>query len=125
MATEYTREIVTVTRVNGHGFQDTAGTWLNISKFSKAEDVVMPAVGQTVAVLLDKAGFIRKIEEAPASELVELSEPTPAAPHALPDKDTQIIRESALKSAIESLGAGAEVKAILERAEAFERWIGR
>ena len=53
---------VTVSRTNGHGFQITDGSWLNFSKFAKAEDVAMPTVGDAVTVHLDKAGFVRHID---------------------------------------------------------------
>jgi len=58
----------TVSKVNSNGFQivEQQG-WLNVSKYAKAEEVPMPAVGQHAKIALDKAGFVPKVEQiAPA-----------------------------------------------------------
>ena len=52
---------VTVKAVNGRGFQTELGDWVNWSKFARPEMVRMPLVGDTVRLLIDKAGYIRKI----------------------------------------------------------------
>ena len=59
---------VEVGRVNGHGFQDEQGNWLNVSKFATPADVTLPTVGERVTVYLDSKGFVRRIEQAASLE---------------------------------------------------------
>jgi hypothetical protein len=67
-----------VTKTNGKGFQTRDGDWLNWSKFGDPDDVRMPAIGDTVKVQIDKAGFLRRLKVlAP-----ERAAPVPVAPPA-------------------------------------------
>lgn len=128
MATVAERIQGTVESRNERGLKLTGDeTWRNFSRYGVAASGPVD-VGHTVAVGLDGRGFIR--------ELTVLNDaPTPETPapvrggsgDALPSKDVQIIRESALKSAVEFCVSRPERKSsdVLCLAERFESWITR
>lgn len=99
-------------------------TWYDVSRF--AGDVALPPKGATVALHLDKDGYIRRIDagDAPAAAPHE-----PAAPAG---RERAIVRQTALKAAVEFLAAkvaagATEVRAehVLALAERFEAWVCR
>jgi hypothetical protein len=88
--------------------------WLNFSKW--AEAIGAPAVGGLVTVTLDKAGFVRTVAPAEASD------------HHRGDaagRETAITRLAVLKAAAEWSAGRAEVKSadVLKIAERWERWV--
>jgi len=89
----------TVTRANDHGFQ-LAGRegWLNVSKY--AEGVAVPPMGATVAIDLDKSGFVRRVETAGG-----LDAPADAAPVGV-SREATITRLALLNTATAILGGG-------------------
>jgi len=117
---------------NGHGAETLSGAvaavndkglrlegrdgWLNYSKW--AEGLVPPARGAHVVVTLDKAGFVRTLAPAAATD-----------PHHSPTagRETAIIRQTCLKAAAEFCAARPELKSadLLALAERMEAWVRR
>jgi hypothetical protein len=139
-----TREVL-VDRTNDHGVRTSDGDWLNLSKFAKPEDVVLPPVGATVRLHLDRAGYVRKIEPlvaapaTPAAAVATVTTPAlsapaiePATPRALWDaqdaRGKVILRESVLNTATAILASGgraADPAEVLTLAERLEAWVVR
>lgn len=98
-----------------------AEQWLNVSRY--AEGVVIPPVGSSVLLGLDKAGFIREIaatEPAPTAE--------PVAQLGCTDREVRITRLAVLNTAVAALngrGAGGTDEEILALAAKLEAWVGR
>jgi hypothetical protein len=123
----------TVSRVNERGLLlEGEATWRNVSKF--AGGIWLPDVSERVRLVLDSAGFIRKIEplDAPApSPSVDTSPAAPVStavsePHAPADRDTRISRMACLNTAtaiLSSGGAPTDLAAALAVAEELERWV--
>jgi hypothetical protein len=111
-----------VVSVNDRGLKlDGEDAWRNVSKY--AVGVVLPERGATVALTLDKAGFIRSC--GPADGATPLS---PAArPTSSSDKDRTITRLAVLKAAAEFAASkpDATAAAVIRVAEAWERWVLR
>ena len=121
----------TVTRTNGNGFQiaEQQGS-LNISKYAPAGEAEMPAVGEHVRLTLDKAGYVRKVEElsTPAPVTMPGTAPAASAGMQIGDKDRVIVRESRVKAAVEIPAAGGKVvdlAEVLDVAEVLEQWVYR
>jgi len=112
-----------VVSVNDRGLKlDGESDWRNFSKF--AIGLEAPERGATVALTLDKAGFIRSCGPADGSA------PLPAAARPLStttDKDRTITRLAVLKAAAEFAASkpDATAAAVLRVAESWERWVLR
>lgn len=113
----------TIRSVNERGLKlEGADAWLNVSKY--AVGVVLPERGTTVALTLDKAGFIRSCEVLEQHTVAGASDALPAAPST---KDRTITRLAILKAAAEFAAARPSLKSghVLSIAESWERWILR
>ena len=134
-----TVETVTVVQTNGNGFKVADGRWLNASKFALPSAVIMPAVGDTVKVLLDSAGYIRQLAvvEAPPPPVVA-SAPAPVAEPVAPAnvaprleqdvRGTMITRMNVLSTATAILSSGgqaAQAWEVINVAELLETWVTR
>jgi len=112
----------TVSRINGHGFQLVGRDgWLNVSKYANPAPE-LPSEGASVRIGLDKAGFVRSIEQLAAGPEVE---PTPVGNV---DRETRIGRMAALNTATAILSSGgqqASVKDVLTLAGQLEAWGSR
>jgi hypothetical protein len=123
-----------VEAVNERGIKIN-GAWTNISKF--AVGVVLPERGETVALTLDKSGFIRSCDPANGYAVDGSSKSGGGPPGAagLPDspgrssaaRDRTITRLAVLKAAAEFGAARPQLKSghILSIAASWERWITR
>ncbi len=136
MATELMTITGIVRATNTHGVKlDGETEWRNYSKFSKAEDLAQPFIGQQVTIGLDKAGFVRTLApigtngyHKPAAQPAEAS-PAPAesAPVVL---DTQriISRQAMLNTATSMLSSGGRAvdpKEAVALAAKLEQWVWR
>ena len=106
-----------VAAVNDKGLRlEGRDGWLNYSKW--AEGLVPPARGAHVVVTLDKAGFVRTLAPAGATD-----------PHHSPTagRETAIIRQTCLKAAAEFCSSRPELKSadLLALAERMEAWVRR
>jgi hypothetical protein len=113
----------TIRSANERGLKlEGADEWLNVSKF--AVGVVLPERGTTVALTLDKAGFIRSCEVLEALPLAGASDAQAATPST---KDRTITRLAILKAAAEFGAARPNLKSgdVLAIAATWERWINR
>lgn len=104
--------------------------WLNISKYANAADAPMPAMGEQVKVTLDKAGFVRKVEQiAPAAQVEALQpEQQPAMVPTIDGRDIRITRLAVLNTATAILSSGsraAEPQEVMSLAEWLENWVLR
>ncbi len=143
MAVELNIRDITVQQVNGRGFRSTEGDWLNCSKFARAEDVVMPTVGDRVLVSLDKSGFVRKIEpvapiatqNAPQTRTGPMAGQTApeaivstSGPIAQDDRGIVITRLAVLNTAVALLSSGGgatTLEEVLDVAARLEAWAVR
>ncbi|HEX6786943.1 MAG TPA: hypothetical protein VF076_07080 [Acidimicrobiales bacterium] len=126
MSTTYTGRVASVNekglKLEGHE------SWLNFSKF--AEDIVAPERGETVTVVVDKAGFLRAVQplDGPVATNGHADAPraaqTPSSPSA---RDTTITRLAVLKAAAAFGASRPELKSgdVLTIAASWERWINR
>ncbi len=106
-----------VAAVNDKGLRlEGRDGWLNYSKW--AEDLVPPARGARVVVTLDKAGFVRTLAPAAATD----AHHGPVA-----GRETAIIRQTCLKAAAAFCAARPELKSadLLALAERMEAWVTR
>ena len=106
-----------VAAVNDKGLRlEGRDGWLNYSKW--AEAIGSPAHGAHVVVTLDKAGFVRTLAPAGATD-----------PHHSPTagRETAIIRQTCLKAAAAFCAARPELKSadLLALAERMEAWVTR
>ncbi len=106
-----------VAAVNDKGLRlEGRDGWLNYSKW--AEDLVPPARGARVVVTLDKAGFVRTLAPAEATD-----------PHHSPTagRETAITRLAVLKAAAAFAASRPELKSsdVLAIAERWEHWVRR
>ena len=90
--------------------------WLNYSKW--AEDLVPPARGARVVVTLDRAGFVRALAPAAATD----AHHSPVA-----GRETAITRLAVLKAAAAFAASRLELKSgdVLAIAERWEHWVRR
>jgi hypothetical protein len=120
-----------VRATNDRGVLLEGHSWLNVSRF--AGGVLLPEVGAHVRLILDKSGFIRRVEplEAPASAArVDTSPVVPVSTAASepPDRDTRISRMACLNTATAILASGGratDLAAVLAVAAELERWVLR
>jgi len=106
-----------VAAVNDKGLRlEGRDGWLNYSKW--AEGLVPPARGAHVVVTLDRAGFVRTLVPAAATD----AHHSPTA-----GRETAIIRQTCLKAAAEFCAARPELKSadLLALAERMEAWVRR
>jgi hypothetical protein len=126
MATQTSTETTitgTIRSVNERGLKlEGQDSWFNVSKF--AVGVVLPERGTTVALTLDKSGFIRSCEVLEALPLAGASDAPTAAPT---QKDRTITRLAILKAAAEFGAARPNLKSgdVLAIAATWERWVQR
>jgi hypothetical protein len=127
MVAEQVGEIISgvVEMTNERGGIRIAGDWHQVSKFAK--DVIMPGRGEAVTLKLDSKGFVRAVTRqghAPGS-------PVENAGAAATSRDRSIIRQVALKAAVElaaaNVAAGHAFKSedALVVAAKFETWLNR
>jgi len=106
-----------VVAVNDKGLRlEGRDGWLNYSKW--AEGLVPPARGAHVVVTLDKAGFVRTLAPAGATDPRQT---------ATAGRETAITRLAVLKAAAEFCAARPELKSadLLALAERMEAWVRR
>ncbi len=117
----------TVARVGSYGFTlDGREGWVSISKFADPRPD-LPAEGARVRVELDRSGYARTIE------VLELPEPRVAAREdggyaPLPDRDTRIMRQAVLNTAVALLSSGGRetnLDDVIATAETLEQWVVR
>lgn len=119
----------TVSRINGTGFK-LDDHWVNISKYAKPDDVVMPSAGQTVKVSLDKAGFVRKIESCVNLPMSDGHANGQADGHAsasdnTPNREAVITRLAVLNTATAILSSGSrpvDPADVVKLASLLESW---
>lgn len=95
--------------------------WLNVSRYADPMPPT-PTNGQRVRVGLDKAGFVRTI-----MVLGDAHAPT-TSPAATPDRDTRIVRETVLNTAVALPGRGGRsvtLAEVLTAAAQLEVWMTR
>jgi hypothetical protein len=134
-----------VSRVNATGVLLAGQQWRTVSKFSGG--VLLPAPGERVRLVLDAAGFIRRVEAlAPSVSTGEAAAvPVETQPHTPPDRETpsesghspepparslgtQTTRLACLTTATAICTAGGRVPdlaAVLATAAELERWVTR
>ena len=123
--TEYISRVV---RLNERGLLFAGeASWRNISKFSGA--ITLPNVGDTVSVVLDKAGYIRSVStvSGPVATGATATAPEPAARqnHA-PAREVSIVRMNSLTNAVSFVTTcGGTLDDVLATAAAFEAWVLR
>ena len=127
----------TVSRVNERGLiLNDEDCWLNVSRYAKPAPV-LPRVGESVRVYLDKDGYVRDVERVP----YEVDVPPPEEPSRqveatrsngstalTPDRDLRICRQAVLNTATAILSSGglpASPDEVLALAERLEAWVGR
>lgn len=100
--------------------------WFNFSKWSDADHRDAVAVGMTVDLTLDAAGFVRRCVAAgaPTTGAAHL---TPGRPTPASEKDRTITRLAVLKAAAEFSASKPSSSSadVLKIAASWERWILR
>ena len=118
----------TVARVGSYGFTlDGREGWVSISKFADPRPD-LPVEGSRVRVELDRSGYARTIEvlELPEPRAAVREDGGPYTP--LPDRDTRIMRQAVLNTAVALLSSGGRETTfddVIATAEALEQWVVR
>lgn len=116
-----------VARVGSYGFTlDGREGWVSISKFADPRPD-LPVEGARIRAELDRSGYARTIE------ILEMPEPGTsnrdgATPLLLPDRDTRIMRQAVLNTAVALLSSGGRetnLDDVIATAEALEQWVVR
>ena len=116
-----------VERVGSYGFTlEGRDGWVSISKFADPRPD-LPGEGARVRVDLDRSGYARAIDvldpPSPSREPVRSE-----GGALLPDRDTRIMRQAVLNTAVALLGSGGRDIAlddVIATAEALEQWVTR
>jgi len=143
-APRVTYDTITVVQTNGNGFKTSDGRWLNFSRYAVPSEVVMPSVGETVKVMIDSAGYVRKLAAPQPALSVEppppvvASAPAPVAEPVAPAnvaprleqdvRGTMITRMNVLSTATAILASGggaATEDEVIALAGRLEAWVTR
>jgi hypothetical protein len=104
-----------------------ADKWVNVSKFS--DGVIIPPVGTSVVLGIDKAGYVREVTTAPAApqDAAQAPEQAATASTVPPSKDSMIARMNSITNAIAIVTSNgpAAIAEVLRVAATLEGWILR